>query len=236
MAERSNGAAGPATDLERRLQYTFTDRSLLTEALSHRSWCAEHGGARSNERLEFLGDAVLGWVVADVVFRGHPTLTEGQLSDLRKAVVNASALAELATALGLGDDVRLGVGEARGGGRAKRNILADAFEAVLGAVYLDGGVHAVRPLIERLLTAPIAAGLAALGRIDFKTALQEEALRRLGTAPRYEIDESGPDHAKSFVATVWVGNRNFGTGAGQSKKEAQQAAAAVALAELDGDA
>ncbi|MEX0848524.1 MAG: ribonuclease III family protein, partial [Ilumatobacteraceae bacterium] len=159
MPESSAPEPAVATDqleqLSTVLGHDFRDVTLLDRALAHRSWCAENTGRPSNERLEFLGDAVLGWVIADIAYNRYQDLPEGKLTDLRKSVVNATALAEVATGIGLGEFVLLGKGEAAAGGRAKPSILSDAMEAVIGAVYLDGGVTAAQQLIERLFTAPL---------------------------------------------------------------------------------
>lgn len=197
----------------------------MRRALAHRSWCAEVGGLPSNERLEFLGDAVLGWVVADLAYRRHGELTEGKLTDLRKSVVNASALAEVALEIGLGDCLLLGKGEDAAGGRTKPSILSDALEAVLGAVYLDGGTEAAFALIERLMVERMAVAAQRLDRLDYKTVLQELTARLFDTAPVYVLSESGPDHDKRFSATVIVAGDHVGKGEGRSKKTAEQAAA-----------
>lgn len=215
--------------LSSRLGHQFADLALLDRALAHRSWCAEHPGRPSNERLEFLGDAVLGWVIADIAYNHHQDLPEGKLTDLRKSVVNATALAEVATGIGLGDFVLLGKGEAAAGGRAKPSILSDAMEAVIGAVYLDGGVTAAQQLIERLFATPLLDAARDLDRLDFKTLLQERTARLFDMAPVYVLSESGPDHAKTFVATVLVNGRTLGGGSGRSKKTAEQAAARTAF-------
>lgn len=198
---------------------------MLRRALSHRSWCAEVGGEPSNERLEFLGDAVLGWVVAALAYREHTELAEGKLTDLRKSVVNATTLAQVAQEIDLGPCLLLGRGEAAAGGRTKPSILSDALEAVFGAVYLDGGNEAARTLIERLLGPRMKAAADRLDRLDYKTVLQELTARLFDTAPVYVISETGPDHQKSFVATVMVSGKTFGVGEGRSKKLAEQAAA-----------
>jgi ribonuclease-3 len=221
---------GPVTEpdfavLSRRLGYEFVDQSYLRRAMSHRSWCAEFGGEPSNERLEFLGDAVLGWVIADLAYRRHSDLPEGKLTDLRKSVVNAVALAEVAEDVDLGPNLLLGKGEAGAGGRQKPSILSDALEAVLGAVYLDGGVVAVTALIDRLFTERLAHAAQRLDRLDYKTLLQELSARMFETAPVYVISDSGPDHAKHFVATAIVAGRSLGVGSGKSKKAAEQMAA-----------
>jgi len=222
--------------LSRRLGYEFADQSLLRRALAHRSWCAEVGGEPSNERLEFLGDAVLGWVIAEIVYRRHNELPEGKLTDLRKSVVNATALAEVAESIGLGEWLLLGKGEDSAGGRQKPSILSDAFEAVLGAVYLDGGVDAATALVARLFSDRLDVAAGQLDRLDHKTLLQELTARLYDTAPVYLLTESGPDHSKTFKATVMVAGASLGTGEGKSKKLAEQQAASEAydaLSELE---
>ncbi len=218
--------------LSARLGYTFTDPALLRRAMAHRSWCAEVGGEASNERLEFLGDAVLGWVIADVVYRRHTDLAEGKLTDLRKSVVNAKALAEVAGAIDIGPWLLLGRGEDLAGGRHKPSILSDAFEAVLGAVYLDGGVEAARQLVERLFSDRLVAAVAQLDRLDHKTLLQEISARLYDVAPVYVVSDSGPDHDKHFVATAIIAGRSLGRGEGRSKKVAEQGAAEEACSVL----
>lgn len=211
-----------------RVGHRFDDVDLLSQAMAHRSWCAETPGADSNERLEFLGDAVLGWVVADLVYRRHDELPEGSLTDLRKSVVNAVALAEIAEEIELGPNILLGRGETAAGGAAKPSILSDAFEAVLGAVYLDGGAEAAYGVVERLVGPRLVASLGRLDDLDHKTQLQEAAARTGSGAPVYELTASGPDHAKVFAATVLVDGAVLGKGRGRSKKAAEQAAAAIA--------
>ena len=222
--------------LGRRLGYEFVEPGMLRRAMAHRSWCSEAGGEPSNERLEFLGDAVLGWVIADLVYRRHSDLPEGKLTDLRKSVVNASALAEVAEEVDLGSCLLLGKGEAAAGGASKPSILSDALEAVLGAVYLDGGVVAVAALIERLFSDRLVRAVLRLDRLDYKTVLQEMTARLFDSAPVYVISDSGPDHAKEFEATVIVAGRSLGHGRGRSKKTAEQAAAEQACDALAGDA
>jgi ribonuclease-3 len=214
--------------LSRRLGYEFVDQSLLSRALAHRSWCAEVGGQPSNERLEFLGDAVLGWVVAEIAYRRHGDLPEGKLTDLRKSVVNATALAEVAEEIGLGQWMLLGKGEDAAGGRQKPSILSDAFEAVLGAVYLDGGVEPAKALVGRLFSDRLEVAAGKLDRLDHKTVLQELTARLYDTAPVYLLTESGPDHSKTFRATVLVAGNALGAGEGKSKKLAEQQAASEA--------
>jgi ribonuclease III len=219
--------------LSARIGYTFRDPAMLRQALAHRSWCAEHPGQESNERLEFLGDAVLGWIIADLVYRRHHDLAEGKLTDLRKALVNAVALAEVATDIGLGDQVLLGKGETMAGGSAKPSILSDAFEAVLGAVYLDGGPDSARALVVRLLEPRLDVALRELGGLDRKTLLQELAARIDSAAvPSYVVYDEGPDHAKTFTAEVLVQGEVLGRGVGRSKKQAEQAAASEACERL----
>lgn len=222
--------------LEQRLGHDFADPSLLRRALCHRSWVAEHDGEVSNERLEFLGDAVLGWAVADLVFRNFADLAEGALTDLRKSVVNATALAEVAAELHVGEHLLLGKGEDAAGGRQKVSILSDAMEALLGAVYLDGGRDDAFVLVERLFLPRLEDAVGSLDWLDFKSALQEVLSRRGRPSPDYKIRSTGPDHDKVFYATVLVAKEQLGYGEGRSKKTAEQAAAAEAFARLtDGD-
>lgn len=196
--------------------------------MRHRSWCAENPGHESNERLEFLGDAVLGLVVTTHLFRTYPGFPEGELAKVRAAVVSSVSLAEIAREIGLGDHLLLGKGENLSGGREKRSILADAVEAVIGASYLDGGWEVAQSLIMRLVGERIVLAAAGPGGHDYKTRLQEFAARMLDRVPRYDIEDHGPDHAKRFVAAVSVGGELLGTGEGHSKKQAEQAAAEVA--------
>jgi len=214
--------------LGQRLGRQFADDALLTLALAHRSWCAETPGTESNERLEFLGDAVLGLVVTNYLFGRFPNLAEGELAKVRASVVNAGVLAELAAELGIGQCLALGKGEDASGGREKPSILSDAMEAVIGAVYLDGGWDAAAELIMELLGDRIADAAAGPGGQDYKTRLQELAARSFESVPVYEVADEGPDHAKRFFAAVRVGERRFGGGEGRSKKQAEQAAARLA--------
>ena len=201
---------------------------LLERALTHRSYAYENGGLPTNERLEFLGDSVLGLVVTDALYRNHPELPEGQLAKLRAAVVNMRALADVGRQLGLGPDVRLGRGEESTGGRDKASILADTLEALIGAVYIDAGLEQAAALVHRLFD-PLIESAASLGAgLDWKTSLQElTAAGSLGV-PEYVVTETGPDHAKTFTAVVQVGGEAYGEGSGRSKKEAEQEAAAAA--------
>ena len=212
-----------------RLSHRFGDPELFTRALAHRSWVAEAPpGNPSNERLEFLGDAVLGLVVTDHIFRTYPDLPEGELAKVRASVVSAAALAEVALQLGIGPVLRLGKGEDASGGREKPSILADATEALIGAVYLDGGWSAAQRLVLDLLGERITDAAAGPGGQDYKTRLQELAARVHEVVPVYEVRDEGPDHAKRFFATVSIGDRHFGGGEGRSKKQAEQAAARLA--------
>ena len=205
---------------------------LLDRALTHRSYAYEQGGLPTNERLEFLGDSVLGLVVTEHLFGQYPDLSEGQLAKLRAAVVNSRALADVARVLGLGAMVHLGRGEESTGGRDKSSILADTMEAVIGAVFLQNGIDAARLFVHHLFD-PLMADVATRGAgLDWKTSLQETAsLSGLGV-PVYAVAESGPDHAKMFEATVTIGTTRYGPGAGRNKKEAEQNAAALAFAAL----
>jgi ribonuclease-3 len=205
---------------------------LLEQALTHRSWCAENTGSESNERLEFLGDSVLGLVVTTHIFRTYPDLSEGKLAKVRAAVVSSVALATAARRLGLGASLRLGKGEETSGGRGKSSILADSLEALIGAVYLDGGWAPVQNLVLGLLSEPIGRAAHQPGTDDFKTRLQELVARDFDSLPAYMVRGEGPDHEKQFFATVAVAGRKVGQGEGRSKKEAEQAAAGEAWKEL----
>jgi ribonuclease III len=222
----------PLLELIDRLGRPFDDPSLLAQALSHRSWCAEAGGSPSNERLEFLGDAVLGLVVADHCYRSYPASTEGDMAQVRAAVVNTNVLAELAVELDLGSALRLGRGEEASGGRRKPSILADSFEALIGAIYLDGGWGPAQQFVMDVLGTRIAVAAAGPGAEDHKTRLQEFVVHMHGHAPRYEVVGSGPDHDRRFSASVYVAGRLVGQGEGRSKKDAEQAAARAASKEL----
>ncbi|MEU7560028.1 ribonuclease III [Streptomyces eurythermus] len=216
--------ASSHTLLEGRLGYQV-ESALLVRALTHRSYAYENGGLPTNERLEFLGDSVLGLVVTDTLYRTHPDLPEGQLAKLRAAVVNSRALAEVGRGLDLGAFIRLGRGEEGTGGRDKASILADTLEAVIGAVYLDQGLDAASELVHRLFD-PLIEKSSNLGAcLDWKTSLQElTAIEGLGV-PEYLVTETGPDHEKTFTAAARVGGVSYGTGTGRSKKEAEQQAA-----------
>jgi ribonuclease-3 len=216
---------GPAA-LADRLGHTFDDISLLEHALAHRSWCGEQeGGAPSNERLEFLGDAVLGLVVARYSYERYPRFPEGMLAKVRSAVVNARVLAQVAEGLGVGDVLLLGRGEESSGGRTKASILADAFEAILGAVYLDAGWDAAERLVLRELGDAITRAGKEPDDFDHKSRLQERAVHDGEGTPRYVVVGSGPDHERAYQAEVFVAGALLGVGSGRSKKDAEQEAA-----------
>jgi ribonuclease-3 len=212
-------------DLREALGNPVLDAGLLERSLTHRSFAYENGGLPTNERLEFLGDSVLGVVVTDTLFRAHPDLSEGRLAKLRAAVVNARALAEVARTIGLGEHIKLGRGEESTGGRNKASILSDTVEAVIGAVYLSGGFEAANAVVH-LLFDPLMETAARLGAgLDWKTSLQEVASAAELGPPEYVLDSEGPDHDKRFTARAVVGGEVVGTGIGRSKKLAEQQAA-----------
>lgn len=234
-----NRDVSPARDferLERLLSYRFARQDLIEQAVTHRSYANENRAAAraDNEKLEFLGDAVLDLVVGHLLMEQYPSLTEGELSVTRAQVVSEAGLSELAAELGLGEFLRLGRGEERTGGRHKPSLLADAFEAVVAAVYLDGGFDAARALVQRLL-APRLDAIDSSGFHDFKTRLQESAQAKLKATPEYRvIGEAGPDHDKTFEVAVLIKDREWARSSGKSKKEAEQRAAAAAAFLLDG--
>ena len=205
---------------------------LLDLALTHRSFAYENGNLPTNERLEFLGDSVLGVVITETLYLAHPNLSEGRLAKLRAAVVNARALAKVARTMGLGRHIHLGKGEESTGGREKASILSDTVEALIGAVYLSGGFEDAARVVH-LLFDPLLEAAAAMGAgLDWKTSLQElSATHELGV-PEYLIEDEGPDHMKTFTAQVRVAGRLHGHGIGRSKKEAEQQAAETAYSTL----
>ncbi len=234
MAPSSDsGAPGGEDRLAGRIGYRFTDPTLLEQAMAHRSWCAEQEGRTSNERLEFLGDAVLGLIVAEYTYRNHPELSDGLMSKVRASVVNTKVLAEVALDLGVAEHLRLGRGEDLSGGRAKDSILADATEAVIGALYLDGGMAEAERLVLALLEDRIAAAVGEPGESDHKSRLQELSVRLGRGVPRYEVEGFGPDHARRYLATVYVAGQRLGMGEGRSKKDAEQVAAQAACGSLE---
>ncbi len=233
-ADRSD-LPGRVQVLSDRIRYQFKDPALLDEAMAHRSWCAEESGRTSNERLEFLGDAVLGLVVAEFTYLAHPELSDGEMSKVRASVVNTRVLGQLGLDLGIAESLRLGRGEDLSGGRAKESILADATEAVIGAVYVDGGLAEAERLILGLLADRIAVAAGEPGESDHKSRLQEESVRLGRGVPRYEMESFGPDHARRYLATVYVAGRRLGMGEGRSKKDAEQVAAQAACGTLEAE-
>jgi ribonuclease III len=227
----------PYAILEEKLGYVFRTSSLCECALTHKSWMNETQETErtDNERLEFLGDAVLALVTSDLLMKRFPDQPEGELSKARAAIVNEAGLAKVAEALALGQWIFLGRGEEQAGGRQKRSLLANAFEALLGAVYLDGGFAAAFQVAERLFV-PIIADVPSAASKDFKSRLQELAQAKMQMAPTYSVlSEQGPDHAKTFEVAISVGDREYARAFGRSKKEAQQSAAELALAILSGE-
>lgn len=220
--------------IEEKIGYSFRDAELLTNALTHSSYANENRGRScdSNERLEFLGDSVLGLVVADALYRRFPGLPEGRMTRLRAQLVCEESLHHVAAQLGLGEYIRLGRGEEHTGGRNRTSILADAVEALIAAMYLDGGMEVARGFIERYILTALDGEMPAVG--DCKTELQELVQRKSGSVLTYELlGESGPDHDKTFTSQVSLNGRPIGSGSGRTKKEAEQAAARAALREMN---
>jgi ribonuclease-3 len=220
------------SEFEERIGYKFQRRDLLTRALTHKSYSheARHEGVQDNETFEFLGDSVLGFIMGDILFSRFPTLDEGALSKMKAYLVSATSLAEKARNYGMGDVIYLGVGEEKSGGRRKESLLANLFEAMIAAIYLDGGIEPARALIERSFEKEVdSIDAEDLLFKDYKTALQELAQGQGLQLPEYNvIEEVGPDHDKRFVVEVRVGSL-VARGEGSSKKEAQQQAAKCAL-------
>lgn len=233
--------APPREDLrpfEAALGYAFRDRALLVQALTHRSYLHEHPevGAGSNERLEFLGDAILHFLVAEALYAQFPDASEGQLTALRAGLVCTASLAAIAEALGVAGYVRVSRGEATIDGRGRQSILADTFEALIAAAYRDAGLESTRQLVQRLMGPRLAAGPEAAGGGNVKGRLQELIQATAGLTPFYRVVErSGPDHAERFTVEVVAGEQVLGQGTGVGKREAEQAAARAALAGLDGE-
>ncbi len=220
--------------VEAAIGYTFNSQDLVPLALTHRSYAAEQGLETSYERLEFLGDAVLQLVVTKYLYETYEDLAEGEMAKVRAAVVNQGTLASIARSLDLGSFIRLGQGEEGSGGRDKDSILADVVEALLGAVYLDGGLEPAAALILRHWVGVVDKRASAPGHADYKTRLQESLAQR-GLAPRYEVSEVGPDHAKTFTAELWANGELLGSGSGSSKKRAEQEAARIASTQINQD-
>jgi len=224
------------SQLEAVLGYRFTNQELLETALRHPSWCNEQPDPRpdDNERLEFLGDAVLDLVVSHRVMTRYPKAHEGDLSVTRQQLVSEAALSEVASELGLGQWIQLGKGEEKSGGRVKPKILADMFEALIGAVYFDGGYASAWETVDRVLGGKIAT-VELKNFFDFKTRLQETAQARLKATPTYHVvQEHGPDHDKRFVVAVTIADEEWARAVGKSKKEAEQMAAAEAHFKIEG--
>ncbi len=221
--------------LENRLGYRFDEPGQLELAVTHRSWCAEHDGGPSNERLEFLGDAVLGLVVADFLYQRFPDLPEGQMAKTRAAVVNAATLTDLAVDIELGGHLRLGKGEEISGGRTKASIVSDALEAIIGAVYVDGGLESAREFVLAHLGDRIDEAASQPGARDYKTLLQESAVRDGLASPVYDVTQTGPHHNRLFRAAVRIGGDVCGTGEGTTIKQAQRRAARVAWEARSGE-
>jgi ribonuclease III len=226
------GADPSRDDLREDLGVPDLDAGLLERALTHRSYAYENGGLPTNERLEFLGDSVLGVVVTETLYRTHPDLSEGRLAKLRAAVVNARALAEVGRTLGLGEHVKLGRGEDSTGGRDKPSILSDTVEAVIGAVFVDKGFDVASDVVHRLFDPVIAAASDMGAGLDWKTSLQELTANAGLGVPEYLLADDGPDHDKTFTARVRVAQEVYGHGTGRSKKEAEQQAAESAYRAL----
>jgi len=221
-------------ELQKKLGYIFRNPEILTQALTHSSYANESlkNAEASNERLEFLGDSLLGMTVALLIYNKKPNLSEGQMTKLRAELVCERSLANLALELSLGKHLFLGRGEENGGGRSRPSILSDAFEAVIAAIYLDGGYGAAEQLISALLSSAVDNPLPNI--TDFKTHLQELIQCRPGQSLAYEVsDEQGPDHAKSFTVNVKLNEKVIGTGIGKSKKNAEQEAAKAAISNIN---
>ncbi|MEA4896267.1 MAG: ribonuclease III [Oscillospiraceae bacterium] len=221
-------------ELEAKLEYRFHDRALLLTALSHSSFANENKGAgfMSNERLEFLGDSVLGQVVASHLYLSYPKMPEGQMTRLRAELVCETSLFEVAKQLNLGRYIRLGRGEEHTGGRMRESILADAVEALIAAMYLDGSLEVAKNFIDKYILSKLS-GMETRPASDYKTALQEYVQRKSGQTLSYELlTEEGPDHNKSFTMQVSLNGRAIGAGSGHTKKEAEQNAAKNGLEEI----
>jgi ribonuclease-3 len=223
----------PLSDIQQRIAYTFQDVELLKRALTHKSYANENRVPNHNERMEFLGDAVLSLVVSQYLMKACPDSTEGDLSKFRAAVVSEPALAAVSREIGLGDYLLLGKGEDQTGGRNKDSLLADCLEALIASVYLDTGIDAAEAFVMRVFEAMIRKTCTSGGSLDYKTELQELCQERLKQLPEYRIlSETGPDHQKQFNMEVWIKGQFSGCGIGKSKKEAEQRAAREALEKL----
>ena len=223
----------PLSDIQQRIAYTFNDVELLERSLTHKSYANENRVPYHNERMEFLGDAVLSLVVSEYLMKACPDSTEGDLSRLRAAVVSEPALAAVSREIGLGDYLLLGKGEEQTGGRNKDSLLADCLEALIASVYLDAGIDAAEAFVIRFFAAVINKTCTSGGSLDYKTELQELCQERLKLLPEYRIvSETGPDHQKQFEMEVWINGQLSGRGIGRSKKEAEQRSAREALEKM----
>ena len=223
----------PLSELQQRLSYSYRDPGLLERALTHRSFSNETRTTEHNERMEFLGDAVLTLIVSERLMEAHPQAPEGELSRHRASIVSEASLAAVARDLGLGAYLRLGRGEELTGGRNKDSLLANSLEALIASLYLDGGMTAAGALIERFFRAALLTAGGAGVVTDFKTTLQERCQERMKVLPEYRVvSQSGPDHQKEFTVELLIKGQLFGQGTGRSKKEAEQRAAEEALEKL----
>ena len=223
------------TKAEQALNLTFSDKALLQRALTHRSYINENPDypLEDNERLEFLGDAILDFITGEYLYHHFPEMAEGQLTNLRSALVRTETLAKFASDLNLGEFLYLGKGEEEGGGRCRKAILCDAFEAVIGALYLERGIDITRQFVQQMIEPALQDVLNTDTHKDAKSRLQEVSQSHFQVTPTYRtIKEEGPDHAKEFTVEALIGNKSFGTGCGFSKQAAAQAAAEQALENL----
>ncbi len=219
--------------IERKIHYIFHKKYLLIESLTHKSYSNEQKLLYSNERLEFLGDAVLNMIISDYLIKRFPDYPEGDLSKLRAMIVNENALARIAERIGLGKDLLLGKGEEMTGGREKPSLLSDALEALIAAIYLDGGINEALSFVNKYFDEEIMMSVSKSISYDFKTDLQEYCQGKFGILPKYNVArESGPDHKKIFEVRLFIKDVHYGTGIGKTKKEAEQKAAREALEQL----
>jgi len=226
----------PLSDIQQRISHQFRDQELLERALTHKSYANENRVLAHNERLEFLGDAVLGLVISEYLMKACPDSSEGDLSRLRAAVVSEPALAAIARKIGLGSYLLLGKGEEQTGGRDKDSLLANCLEALIASIYLDAGNTAVEAFVIRFFEETIKKACASRSTLDYKTELQELCQERLKQLPEYRIvSETGPDHQKQFEVELSVKRQVYGRGVGKSKKEAEQRAAKEALKKMRQD-
>lgn len=219
------------SNLEKCLDYQFKNKDLIIEALTHKSYKKPY----NNERLEFLGDAVLNLIVGEYLFKKFPESNEGDLSKIRASLVNETGFTKLANEIKLGDYIFISNAEERNKGRSKASILSDAFEAIMGAIYLESGLEVLKPIILKLLEESYDKINLDVLFSDYKTALQEITQAEFGSIPEYKIEGSyGPDHKKEFEVSIWIDGKNYGKAIGKSKKLAQQAVAKIAIEKLKG--